>query len=150
MIIEELMDRDLTALTEDTSLAEAIEVLSIHRISSAPVVDLDGKVVGILSEKDIVRAALPGYFELLQDSTFIPDLGQFRFRLRRVSREAVKKYMTKKVITFTENDSDFHVAMILIKNNIKRAPVVRDGALAGMINRADLLQHLMSEGKDDA
>lgn len=150
MIIEELMDRDLTALMEDTSLAEAIEVLSIHRISSAPVVDLDGKVVGILSEKDIVRAALPGYFELLQDSTFIPDLGQFRFRLRRVSREAVKKYMTKKVITFTENDSDFHVAMILIKNNIKRAPVVRYGALAGMINRADLLQHLMSEGKDDA
>jgi len=150
MVIEELMDRDLTALTEDASLAEAIEVLSIHRISSAPVVDLDGKVVGILSEKDIVRAALPGYFELLQDPTFIPDLGQFRFRLRRVSREAVKKYMTKKVITFTENDSDFHVAMIMIKNNIKRAPVVRDGALAGMINRADLLQHLMSEGKDDA
>jgi len=97
-----------------------------------------------------VRAALPGYFELLQDPTFIPDLGQFRFRLRRVSREAVKKYMTKKVITFAENDSDFHVAMIMIKNNIKRAPVVRDGALAGMINRADLLQHLMSEGKDDA
>ena len=63
MVIEELMDRDLTALTEDTSLAEAIEVLSIHRISSAPVVNLDGKVVGILSEKDIVRAALPGYFK---------------------------------------------------------------------------------------
>lgn len=63
MRIGELMDRDLTALFPDTTIAEAVEVLSTHRVSGLPVADQEGHLVGFISEKDIIRAALPGYFD---------------------------------------------------------------------------------------
>lgn len=145
MRIADVMDRDLTALTVDSTLGEAIEVLSRHGLTGVPVVDDQLRLVGFLSEQDIVQAALPGYFEYLQDSFVIPDFGQFQNRLRRVSLERVEKYMVRKVISFQEDDSDFYVAMTLIKHNIKRAPVVLDGILAGMVNRADLLERIMCD-----
>ncbi|MDO9509298.1 MAG: CBS domain-containing protein [Thermovirgaceae bacterium] len=143
MLVVDLMDRDLTAVSPDTTIAEAVEILAGHRISGVPVVDDDGRVIGFLSEKDIVKAALPGYFDLLQDSSFLPDYGQFRKRLQRVSLDTVEKYMKKDVIVFEEQDTDLHVAMVLITKNLKRAPVVRDGVFAGTISRTDLLDYIL-------
>lgn len=59
MRIADVMDRDLTALTVDSTLGEAIEVLSRHGLTGVPVVDDQLRLVGFLSEQDIVRAALP-------------------------------------------------------------------------------------------
>ncbi len=146
MRIGDVMDRDLTALTTDTTVAEAIEILSRHRVTGAPVVDEDGIVVGFLSEKDIVKAALPGYFEYIEDPSFIPDFGQLRSRLRKISRDGVERFMVKKVLSFQENDSDFFVAMTLIRNNLKRAPIISEnGELVGIVNRADILEHIMRD-----
>ncbi|MGC9490211.1 MAG: HPP family protein [Thermovirgaceae bacterium] len=143
MRIGDLMDRDLTALTPETTIGDAVEVLSVHRITGVPVLDADGVIQGFISEKDIVKAALPGYFDLLQDPSFLPDFDQFSKRLRRISLDPVEKYMIRKVITFDVDDSDFHVAMIMMRENLKRAPVVSRGAFIGMVSRADLLDHLL-------
>ncbi|MCF7935564.1 MAG: CBS domain-containing protein [Synergistales bacterium] len=148
MKLAEVMDRDLSAITRDTLLGEAIEILCRHRLSGIPVVDSVNKVVGFISEKDIVKAALPGYFEYLRDSSFIPDFGQFHNRLHKISREPVEKYMISDVATFSEDDSDFSVAMVLIQKNFKRAPVVQNGELVGIVNRADLLERIMSSDEE--
>jgi len=143
MRIGDLMDRDLTALTAETTVAEAVEVLSVHRISGVPVLDADGVIQGFISEKDIVKAALPGYFDLLQDPSFLPDFDQFSKRLRRISLDPVEKYMIREVVAFDVEDSDFQVAMIMMRENLKRAPVVSGGVFVGMVSRADLLDHLL-------
>ncbi len=145
MRICEVMDRDLTALSPDTTLSEAIEVLTRHRVSGIPVVDPSGRVLGFVSEKDIVKAALPGYFDYLQDPSFIPDYGQFQKRLKKIGQDPITKVMAKDVVSFSEEDSDFYVAITLIRNHLKRAPVVRDGILVGIVNRADLLERIMME-----
>ena len=145
MRICEVMDRDLTALSPDTSLSEAIEVLTRHRDSGIPVVDPSGRVQGFVSEKDIMKAALPGYFDYLQDPSFIPDYGQFQKRLKKIGKDPISKVMAKDVVSFSEEDSDFYVAITLIRNHLKRAPVVRDGILVGVVNRADLLERIMME-----
>ena len=145
MRISEVMDRDLTALSPDTPLSEAIEVLSRHRGSGIPVVDPSGKVLGFVSEKDIVKAALPGYFDYLQDPSFIPDYGQFQKRLKKIGLDPVSKVMAKDVVSFSEEDSDFYVAITLIRNHLKRAPVTKNGVLVGVVNRADLLERIMME-----
>jgi len=143
MRIGDLMDRDLTAITPETTIADAVEVLSVHRISGVPVLDVDGVIQGFISEKDIVKAALPGYFDLLQDPSFLPDFDQFSKRLRRISLDPIEKYMIRDVVTFDVDDSDFQVAMIMMRENLKRAPVVSGGAFIGMVSRADLLDHLL-------
>ncbi len=143
MRIGDMMDRDLTAVTPETTVAEAVEVLSVHRISGVPVLDADGVIQGFISEKDIVKAALPGYFDLLQDPSFLPDFDQFSKRLRRISLDPVEKYMIREVVTFEVDDSDFQVAMIMMRENLKRAPVVSGGVFIGMVSRADLLDQLL-------
>jgi CBS domain-containing protein len=143
MRIGDLMDLDLTAITPETTVAEAVEVLSVHRISGVPVLNVDGAIKGFISEKDIVKAALPGYFDLLQDPSFLPDFDQFSKRLRKVSLDPVEKFMVRDVVTFDVDDSDFQVAMIMMRENLKRAPVVSEKVFIGMVSRADLLDHLL-------
>jgi|GEM_PF-478570 len=107
MRICEVMDRDLTALSPDTTLSEAIEVLTRHRVSGIPVVDPSGRVLGFVSEKDIVKAALPGYFDYLQDPSFIPDYGQFQKRLKKIGQDPITKVMAKDVVSFFRGGQRF-------------------------------------------
>ncbi len=145
MLVKDIMDRDLTAVLEECPLSEVIEILARHRLSGLPVVDDEGNLVGYISEIDIVKAALPGYFDYLKSVAFIPDFGQFYSRLKKLAHEPVCKYMVKDVICFNEDDTDFHVALEMIKHKIKRAPVVKDGKLVGVISRTDILEKVMLE-----
>lgn len=150
MRVAEIMDRDLTAILETCPIGKAIRILHIHRMSGLPVVDEENHVTGFISEKDIVKAALPKYMNMLTDSSFLPDYGQFRKHLLDISDEPVKRFMITEVITFNEDDSDFNVASIVLKKNIKLAPVLRDGVMVGIISRTHLLEHMlgMEEGID--
>ena len=146
MRIGELMDRDLTSVTENTTLREAIEILSQHNLTGLPVVDETGILVGFISEKDIIKASLPGYCDYLSGAAFIPDFNQLSEKLRQKGTEFVGKYMTRKVIAFSEDDSDLHVALSLIQKGLKMAPVVRkDGSLLGFVSRAHLIEYIMRE-----
>jgi CBS domain-containing protein len=142
------MDRDLTAVSPETTIAEAVEIMAGQRVTGIPVVGEDGKVVGFLSEKDIVRAALPGYYDLLKDSSFLPDYGQFQKRLRGISLERVDKHMQTQVIVLEEQDTDLNAAMVLITKNLKRAPVVDGGVFSGVLSRSDLLDYILHSKKE--
>ena len=149
MQIGDVIDRDLTAVTGDMAVGVVVEILTRHRLSGVPVVDDEGRVLGFVSEEDIVRAALPGYFEYLSNASTIPDIGQFQARLRRIGREPVSKYMNTAVTVFKEDDSDFSVAMAMISKNARRSPVVRDGVLVGAVNRGDLLKRILTDGEKE-
>lgn len=79
----------------------------------------------------------------------LPDFGQFGKRLLKIGNDPVEKYMVKKVIAFDENDSDFQVAMMMMKSNLKRAPILSDGIFVGMVSRADLLDHILRSAKEE-
>lgn len=148
MKVADIMDRDLTSILESCPVEQAIRILHVHRMSGLPVVDEENHVTGFISEKDIVKAALPKYMNMLSDSSFLPDYGQFRKHLLDISNEPVSRFMVTDVITFNEDDSDFNVATIVLKNNIKLAPVLRDGMMVGIISRTHLLEHML--GIDDS
>ncbi len=147
MRIGDLMDRDLTSVAENTPLKEAIEMLSQHNLTGLPVVDEMGFLVGFISEKDIIKASLPSYCEYLEKgAAFIPDFDQLSEKLRKKGMEPVGKYMTRKVIYFSEDDSDLHAALSLIQQGLKMAPVVReDGVFVGIVSRAHLIEHIMCD-----
>lgn len=143
MRVADIMDRDLTAILQTCPVGRAIRILHVHRMSGLPVVDEENHVTGFISEKDIVKAALPKYMNMLTDSSFLPDYGQFRNHLLGISDEPVSKFMITDVITFNEDDSDFNVASIVLRKNIKLAPVLRDGVMVGIISRTHLLEHML-------
>jgi CBS domain-containing protein len=108
------------------------------------IVDEEDKVIGFISEKDIIRACLPGYFDMLHTASFIPDMNQISKKLEQISDDPVEKHMRRDIIMVGEDDDDLQAAEIIIRKNVKNLPVVdREGHLVGQVRRIDLLRHLV-------
>jgi len=143
MKARELMRRDLTSVEPDTPVSEVIYLMEQAGLSSIPVLDDEGVLVGVISERDIIRAALPGYLEMLHSASFLPNLNQLSKRLKEMAPEPVSKYMNPDVIFVHPDDEDLQIADTLIRNELKQLPVVDDqGHLVGVIRRIDLLYRL--------
>ena len=77
MKIKEVMILDLTSVSADTPIKEAVKIMSRQRMVGLPVVDNEQSIIGIITESDIAKACLPGYYKELQNPSFIPDFDQF-------------------------------------------------------------------------
>jgi CBS-domain-containing membrane protein len=129
------------------SVKEVAQLLLANRISAVPVVDDKGKLVGIVSEGDLMRRA---------------DLGTERHRSwwlaalfaeeEDLAAEYVKQHgkkvadvMTKRLVTVGPDAGVNEIAGLLERHSIKRVPVVENGALVGIVSRANLIQALAGE-----
>lgn len=137
----DVMVTDVIVVRPQSTIREAAKVLLDHRISAAPVCTDKGRLVGIVSEGDLMRRAEIGterrrswWLELLSS----PDARARDF----VKAHAVKiaDVMTKDVITATEDTPLRDVATLLEKNGIKRVPIVRGGNIVGIVSRRNILQ----------
>jgi CBS domain-containing protein len=141
MKVKELMTRDLTAAEPTMTVRELIELFHQSGLSSVPVVNDQGRIVGIISERDIIEGALPGYFEVLYGITDMSHLSQ---KLREIEHDRIEFYMTPDVIKIEEDEDDLTAADLMVRKNVKSLPVVnRDGILVGMLRRIDLLKDLL-------
>ena len=129
----------------DACLQDVAHLLLTNRISAVPVVDSDGKVVGIVSEGDLMRRAEAGtsrrrswWLSLLTGKE-----GLAAQYVKEHSRK-VADVMTRDVITATPDTPLQDIANILEKNSIKRVPIIKDGKMVGLVSRANLLQALAS------
>jgi CBS domain-containing protein len=142
--VKEIMTRNLTAVEEDTPIKDLIYILDRSGLGSLPVVDSFERPIGFISERDIIEAALPGYFEMLHGGAFLPDINRLHQRLKQIENETVGKYMTKEVIKVSEDDDDLYAADLMIRRDLKVIPVVnKEGILVGVVRRIDLLKDLI-------
>jgi CBS domain-containing protein len=139
----DLMTTAVVSVGPGTEVREVARLLLEHHISAVPVVNSDNRILGIVSEGDLMRRA---------------EVGTERHRswwlslvagADRLAREYVKSHgrraadvMTRDVVTVAEDTPAREIAGILEKRRIKRVPVVRDGRLVGIVSRADLLRGL--------
>lgn len=122
--IADYMTRDLILLGPGMEILHAMKTLLEHRISGAPVVDADGRLVGVLSKKDCLRAALQGAYHQEWG-------GQ------------VATCMSKNPETLDADLDLVAAAEYFLSSEYRRFPVLRDGKLVGQISRADLLRALL-------
>lgn len=141
--VADIMTRDVTALTRETSLQEAAHTFSLMHISGLPVVDDQQRVVGFLSEADIIEAISPRSRD--RSGIFVADFGEIARRMRGARDAAVRDYMTEHTITVKESQDIGSISEIFLSEGVKILPVVRDGILIGSINRADVYSALMEE-----
>jgi len=142
--VRDIMTRDLTAVEKDIPVRELIFILNNAEMPNVPVVDEDAKLIGFVSEKDLIRAALPGYFEMLHSTSFIPDMNQLSRKLTSIANEPIEKFIQTTVMSVTEDDDDLQAADLIIRKGVKNVPVVdADGRLVGRVRRIDLLRHFL-------
>jgi CBS domain-containing protein len=141
----DLMTRDVAVVHPETSLLDAVKLMAERRISGVPVLDDAGRIVGMLSEGDLVRWH-EGYTErqarwldMLADG--FPLAPAFLEGIRDQQRK-VKTVMSVGAVTVTEDMPARDIAHLMHSKNIKRVPVVRDGDLVGIVARSDLVRAL--------
>jgi acetoin utilization protein AcuB len=123
------MSRHPITITEDTPIAEALKAMKDQKVRRLPVLNKDGDLVGIVSEKDLLYASPSPATSL--------SIHEIHYLLAKVT---VKEVMTRKVITVEEDCPLEEAARIMADNKIGGLPVVRDGRLVGIITETDLFK----------
>jgi len=129
----------------DAELQDVARTLLNNRISALPVVDAGGKLVGIISEGDLMRRVESG--TVRRRSWWLEMLtGREALAAEYVKEHSrkVADVMTREVVTVNPETSLGDIATLLERNGIKRVPVVQDGKVVGIVSRANLLQALAS------
>jgi CBS domain-containing protein len=141
----DVMVRDVVTVRPETDLAEAVKLLAEHDISALPVVDADNRVIGILSEADLVHRVeigtekrRPWWLEAVTGASTLAR------EFARSHGEKVGEVMTTDVVSVAEDTPLSEIAGLLERKRIKRVPVVGDGKLVGIVSRANLVQALAS------
>lgn len=144
---EQLMHRDLTSVSEDDLVQEAVHVLYSQRLSGVPVIRGDWRLVGYLSEKDVLQAASPTYLEILAQSSFLDDTeGNLLERLKKIGDYPVRDFMNADPVFVEPGASLMTVADLMLRKGVKRLPVAEGFTLVGIIDRGAFCEFMM-EGR---
>lgn len=149
--VEDAMQKNVITIKDDMKIEEAARILRENRISGAPVIDKNNKLVGILSEGDIIRLLevhspklnliLPSPLDLIELPIRMKhEYDEIVKGLKKAAIISVNEIMTRKPITIKASQSVSDAAEIMDEHKIKRLPVVDEkGNLIGIITRGDII-----------
>ena len=141
MKAHEIMSKNVVTVSPTASVREVAALMTENRISGIPVVSDDGTVVGIVSESDLLRRAEIGTEAKRKWwLTFFSDPDAMAREYTKAHGLKAGDIMTRQVVSVTEDADLKEIADTLESQKIKRIPVLRDGKLAGIISRADLVR----------
>ncbi|HEY3552973.1 MAG TPA: CBS domain-containing protein [Solirubrobacterales bacterium] len=150
----EIMDRDVPTLKPEDDARTAIDLLAKTDLGAIPVVDEAGKVVGIVSESDLILSEeesdlhLPHYLNIMGGIVFVGSMKGFEERLEKAFATKVSELMTADPIVAHDYEAAERVAKKIADNHHNHLPVVDgDGHLGGMVTRADALAAVLADGE---
>ena len=160
MKLKEIMNKEVRTVTPDTSLAEVAKLFAETGIHGAPVVDADNRLIGIVTESDVLNATKTKY---VRYNLVYPSIHQFGMEFKEgvayadllkafdeVKHIPVSQVMTGKVVTALPDDIVEDVAPMMVKNKINRIPIVdKAGKVIGIVTRGDILRGLFKNQKKD-
>jgi len=147
----EIMNADVPSVTPEDEARTAIDLLAKTDMGAIPVIDEDRKVVGIVSESDLILADeesdlhLPHYLQIMGGIVFIGSMKGFEKRLEKAFATKVSELMTADPITVHTYEAADRVAKKIADHHHNHLPVVEGGRLVGLISRNDILRALLAE-----
>ena len=145
--VRNVMVADPITVQPSDSVETVLQLLEEKHISGLPVVDNAGKVVGVVSEADLLfkekPIRMPLYLTFLDSIIYLEPLDKFKHQLKKSLGVLVEDVMTSKPITITLDASVSQAAELILNQRINRLPVIDDvGKLVGIVTRNDLLKAL--------
>ena len=146
------MTRDVPTVRPDEDARTAIDLLSKSDLGAIPVVDEENKLVGIVSESDLILSEeeselhLPHYLNIMGGIVFVGSMKGFEDRLEKAFATKVSELMTADPIVCHDYESADRVAKKIAEKHHNHLPVIdADGYLMGMVTRADALAALVAD-----
>ncbi|WP_409227926.1 CBS domain-containing protein [Gudongella sp. SC589] len=152
MYIKDIMTKDVITVTMDDNVEKCASLLIKHNLSGLPVLDESGKLVGIVTEGDLIRRASrikgPAVLEVLGGLIYLDSPKKFMDELKNSMGQKAGDVMTKKVVTIDPEQTIEEGATLLVEKKVKRLPVVdKKGELVGIVSRRDIMSYLFPEQK---
>ena len=135
-LVSDLMTVPVHTITPDHSLADLAELFDRHDVRHVPVIDAEGDVVGLVSDRDLLR-------NVLTDQADVP----LSVRESAMHGTRVETVMTVEVVTLEPNDTARRAARMLLENKFGCIPVTEGSRLVGIITQSDFLR-VFAEGAE--
>ena len=135
--------REVPTIRANAPLGSGIATLVEAGLPALPVCDDDGKLVGVLGERNVIMAVLPGYVGELSSAAFLSDVLDDALE-RRVEcvREPVSNFMNTEHVEVPANFSYAQLAETFLHHRVALIPVVEDGRVTGAVTRRDFVRAL--------
>lgn len=136
MRADEIMTAPVVTVRPDATVHQAALLMNEHAVTSLPVLDDDGNVVGIVSEVDLIRDRMPHdpRSHLRPESVASSEPGQF-----------VDQVMSTTVVCLSGSADTADLAEVMLESNVRAVPIVEGGRLIGIVSRRDLLRTLLRD-----
>lgn len=150
MNIKDIMTKDVITVTMEDNVEKCASLLIKYNLSGLPVLDEAGKLVGIVTEGDLIRRASriqgPAVLEVLGGLIYLDSPKKFIDELKNSMGQKAGDVMTKKVVTVDPDQTIEEGATLLVEKKVKRLPVVnKEGELVGIVSRRDIMSYLFPE-----
>lgn len=137
MLVKEIMTTAVRSARPEDPVREVAATMCFHKFSGLPVVDAAGKIVGVISEKDILHGMFPKFEDLVTSSGLV-DFEALEHEYQNMVNLKVGDLMSQKIITVGPEMPVLKAASIMFRNRIRRIPVQQDGKLVGIISIGDV------------
>jgi CBS domain-containing protein len=144
-LVRDIMDTDPATVRPETPVEEVVATLRRHELPGLPVVDGEGRVLGMITEADLVLPDdegdlhIPHYINLFGGTIFLEPLSRFEQRLRKAFASNAADMMTSDPDAVTPDTTVQEAARIIHESGHNRLPVIEDGRLVGVVTRLDVL-----------
>jgi len=144
---KDLMTRDVITVTPEATVKELARILVKNRISGVPVVNDGGKLVGIVTEKDLIerdkKLHLPTVVTLFDAVIYLESEKHFKAELKKMVASTVGDIMVTDVVTIGEAATVREIATLMSEKGTNVLPVVKEGKVVGIVGKADVVRSMI-------
>jgi CBS domain-containing protein len=145
---KDIMTKKVITISPDATVEELARTLMENKISGVPVVSAEGRMEGIVTENDLIRKNkrlhIPTVIRLF-DAFILLGSGKAEDEIKKMAATTVGEIATEKVVSITEDTSLDEIATIMAEQHIHLLPVLREGAVVGIIGKADMVRAMTDE-----
>jgi len=147
--VRDIMTVEAVTVKADTSVGRIAQLMDAKAISGVPVVDEASRVIGIVTDFDLVVRNTPidppAFLPLLEGRIPLETQDHFQRRIRHMVGTEARDVMTEDVLTIGADEDVEALAKLMVKNRVNLVPVVEGGRLAGVVSRADVIRWMTKD-----
>ena len=147
--VKDIMTRELITVSPETEITKAAKILLENRINGVPVIDPFGRLVGVLTQSDLVAQQkgipVPSVFTLLESYIPLTSIKRIDKEMQKIAALTVKEAMTLEPVTVSPETDIEEVAKLMVDNKYHTLPVVEGDKVVGVVGKEDVLKTLLSE-----
>ena len=142
MKVRDIMDPSPDIIRTSDTFEHLIKILNEVKYHVVFVVDKEEKLVGIVTEGDIIKVLIPKYVAVDESLISVMDVNYFERKCRESKNLPINEIMSKVTFMVGEEDPIIKAAALMVMNKIQTIPVVRNGKVVGIVPRRTLIKHI--------